>query len=165
MGVTFSQEAAKRIAEAVRRVERTPRDMAGEQTRSFPAETSFWAVLLGCDISGLKYSFNKVVPDPKSTMPQAFIMHETLRFGFDGEPVWEAAMECSGGRGLKPGTIVRLTFVGYDTNEDPVFMFSHPMMDPHMPMPPHDHRDNANGGFAFGIWHPGTMIPSMPWSM
>lgn len=28
---------------------------------------------------------------------------------------------------------------------------------------PHDHRDNANGGFAFAIYHPGTAVPQQVW--
>ena len=27
----------------------------------------------------------------------------------------------------------------------------------------HDHRDNAHGGFAFAVYHPGTAVPQQPW--
>jgi len=30
---------------------------------------------------------------------------------------------------------------------------------------PHDHRDNLNGSFAFSVYHPGTDIPQVPWTI
>lgn len=29
----------------------------------------------------------------------------------------------------------------------------------------HDHRDNANGGFAFAVYHPGTSLPQQPFAL
>ena len=164
MGVTFTEEAAKRIAQATRRVERMPRDMAGDRTRDFQTNTGFWAMILGLDISGLKYSFNRVIPDPKSTLPAAFVLNEELRFSFDGEPMWEAGREANGLRGVTLGTVVWMTFVGYGVNDEPVFLFSHPRP-VEGGLPPHDHRDNFNGGFAFATYHPGTGVPTMPFRM
>ncbi len=145
MGVQFSEEAAKRIASATRRVEEMPRDMAGDRTREFPTQAGLWAVILGHDISGLRHTFNKVIPDRKSTMPRAFVLSDTINFGFDGEPVWEAAREVNGNRGIRIGTVVWLTFYGYDTDENPVYLFSHPDPFQAIGIPPHDHRDNLNG--------------------
>jgi hypothetical protein len=164
-GVTFSAEAAKRIAAATRKFERQSVDRTGDRSGSYASSPGFWAMLFGTDISGLKYTFNKVVPDPKSTFPEAFIISETLRFGFDGLAVDEAAIEANGTRCIATGTIVWMQFIGYDTNEEPIFMFSHPLQDPMMPLRPHDHRDNNEGGFAFATFHPGTSIPAMPWGM
>lgn len=163
--VALSQEAFRRIAAATKKVERIPTNMTGERTLSHGTTPGFWAMIFGSDISGLKYGFNKVVFDPKSTMPEAFTINNTLRFAFEGDGFYQAAIEVNGTRGIGMGTIVWMTFAGYDTNEDPVFVFSHQIMDPNMPLTPHDHRDNNNGGFAFATFHPGTSIPQMPWGM
>jgi hypothetical protein len=55
-------EAARRIAEAVRRDERTGRDMAGETPIKHPTEPEFWALLTGVDLTGLRYTFVRVIP-------------------------------------------------------------------------------------------------------
>lgn len=31
-------------------------------------------------------------------------------------------------------------------------------------LPPHEHRDNLNGGFAFACYHPSTGLPQQPWA-
>ena len=30
-------------------------------------------------------------------------------------------------------------------------------------LPPHDQRDNYNGGFSFAVYHPETSLPQQPW--
>lgn len=60
---------------------------------------------------------------------------------------------------------MRLTFVGYDAEGEPAYMFDRPQADPWQGLPPHDHRDNYNGGFAFAVMHPGTALPQQPWAL
>jgi hypothetical protein len=57
-------------------------------------------MIFGSDISGIKYSFNKVVFDPKSTMPEAFILNNTLRFAFDGDGHYQTGIEVNATRGI-----------------------------------------------------------------
>jgi hypothetical protein len=58
-----------------------------------------------------------------------------------------------------------MRFAGYDPNGNPVFTFFYPALDPWQGLPPHDHRDNFNGGFSFSYFHPGTAIPQAPFSI
>jgi hypothetical protein len=53
----------------------------------------------------------------------------------------------------------RVTFI---SAASPLFQ---PGTHPDGPIPPHDHRDNYNGGFAFAVYHPGTSLPQMPWAI
>jgi hypothetical protein len=32
-------------------------------------------------------------------------------------------------------------------------------------IPPHDHRDQFNGGFSFAVYAPGTSLPQQRWSL
>lgn len=165
-GVQFSQEAARRIAAATRKVERTPVDRAGDRSGLYDAGRGFWAMVHGNDVSGIRYSFSKVVFDPLSAMPEAFTISNTLRFGFDGaSSEGYTAIEVNGTRGVRPFTVVWMSFAGYGTAGEPIFMFSHPNGDPSPSLPPHDHRDNLNGGFAFATFHPGTGLPQMPFGL
>lgn len=145
-----------------RQVERTPVDRTGGHTGAGDSGGGFWAMLIGTDVSGLRYTFNRVTPEPKSTHPEAFTLSNTLRFGFEGGPVFDAACEVNGTRGLNLGTIVWMRFGGYATDERPMFFFAHANPEQFMPSRPHDHRDNDEGGFAFSVFHPGTSLPQMP---
>jgi hypothetical protein len=165
MAVALSTEAFKRIAAATKRVEKMPMNLTGDRSGSHASPAGFWAMILGCDVGGLRWTFNKVTFDPKSVMPEAFTLNSTHRFAFDGDGFYEAGIEANGNRDIGFGTIVWMTFAGYDTNDNPVFLFSHQTPDLNQPLRPHDHRDNNNGGFAFATFHPGTSLPSMPWAL
>ena len=68
-------------------------------------------------------------------------------------------------RGIEAGTIVRLTFSGYNSTNDPLYLFQHtPPVQQNAP-PPHDHRSIAEGGFAFSLYHPGTSLPQLEWGV
>lgn len=101
------------------------------------------------------------------------------------------AREASDTTGIPMGTVVRMEFAGYGvfqgsgnanapgtsvgnalssdlTSADgsvPFYIFSYNLQTFSSAVPPHDHRDNFNGGFAFAVFHPGTDIPQMPWSI
>lgn len=162
--VVFSPEVAKRVTAATRKVEQTATNRGGAASTSYDAGAGFWAMILGSDVSGLRYTFNKVVFDPRSTYPQAFTIMQTERFGFDGPPSPGVAIEVNGNRGVQ-FKVVFLRFAGYDLDgTTPVFLFSYNEMVDSGILSPHDHRDNANGGFAFAVYHPGSSIPQMPWA-
>src|SRR4051812_33955752 len=117
--VTFTPEAAKRIAAVVRKVERTPQDLTGERAGSYDGEQTFKAMILGADLSGL-YTFNRVSPDPDRIRPAAFYVDgNPIRWGFEGETFVDAAREASGNRDVEPGTVVDMTLMGYDTAGKP----------------------------------------------
>lgn len=61
-GVNFTLESAKRIIAAVKRVEGTPRELAGQRITAPPVGTSFWAALTGCDLTGIFWDWLAVVP-------------------------------------------------------------------------------------------------------
>lgn len=72
MPYTFTESAAKRIAAAVKRVERTPVDLRGEAAKSYEPGREFFAMLLGQDLSG-RWTFVPVTPDPAQLNPDAFV--------------------------------------------------------------------------------------------
>lgn len=165
MAVTFTESAAKRIAEVVRRVERTPRNLAGERPVARPSDTSFWALITGNDIMGLRYHFVRVIPDA-GTDRADFRFETGLAYRIAGEePEAGYAREASGVRGVPIYSVVKAEFIGYDADEEPAYLFQWaPPPEPNA-LPPHDHRDNLNGGFAFSTYHPGTSLPQMPWAL
>lgn len=164
--VAFSHEAALRIAAAVRKVERTPQSLIGDRVPPHGKETSFWAYLLSTDLSGVHYSWLKLVPAAKLPNPEdpfAPLEQDRALFELDVPNVYgENAREVNG---AKPpgGTVVQLSFIGFDTKDEPVYAFMwQPPVD-QIGVPIHDHRDNFNGGFAFAVYHPGTSLPQQPW--
>lgn len=167
--VGFTLEAAQRIAAAVRKVERTPQDMTGERSPAGPAETSCWGYLLSTDLSGNFWSWLKLVPSAKLPNPDdPWAPLEQDRPLFDlASPVYFSeftAREANGHRAIEGGTVVQMTFIGYDTEQKPVYVFQHNA--PVYVTGPgiHDHRDNVTGqGFAFATYHPGTGLPQQPW--
>lgn len=166
-GVMFSASAAERISKAVRRVEKSPRDMAGQQADPREQDTQLWGYITSCDATGLRHSFVRVFPDASADTAD-LIFGRDLAFKLaKDDPVIvheEAARELNGGKGIT-NTIVRLTFIGYDGNGEPAYVFDRPQENPWVDMPPHDHRDNYNGGFAFAVFHPGTGLPQKPWAI
>jgi hypothetical protein len=93
---------------------------------------------------------------------------------------------------VPPGTVVRLSFLGYVPGQIdpsghvisgtvttaggltsaavgadglvPFYGFSFIVPQVSTVIPPPDHRDNFNGGFAFSVYHPGTSLPQQPFS-
>lgn len=57
-----------------------------------------------------------------------------------------------------------MDFCGYDADDSANFIFQWIGPTDTLYLPPHDHRDNYNGGFSFAVYHPGTGIPQRPWS-
>src|SRR5256885_13005443 len=126
MGVTFTSAAAKRIAAVVRKVEGQPQDRRSDRTPSGPDEQSFFAWLSGCDLSGLRYSWARVAPDMSSDTPD-IILDNAMKWRLVGEPPvtgFHTAYEANSQRGLTD-RIVRLTFAGFNADDDPMYVFTH----------------------------------------
>lgn len=88
-----------------------------------------------------------------------------MSFGFEGEAVLNAAREQNNNLAVPNLSIVTMRFAGYDPNGNAAFVFLY-LVDLKPPeFPPHDHRDNSQGGFAFAVYHPGTSVPQMPWAI
>lgn len=168
-GTNFTVEAAKRIAAVVRRVEQTPLNLRGDAAPTYTPDTSFWAYTSGCDITGKRYSWIKVVPVQGSDISAFTILQNDNLWTFADPTIagTENACEVNGTRGIDPGTIVRLTFSGYNADGTPRYMFGYTPPAPDVSLIPHDHRDNApnSGGFAFAVFHPGTALPQMNWGV
>src|SRR5690242_3078321 len=96
-GVTFTPEAAKRIAAATRKIERLPVSKAGAPTRTFDPNSEFYALILGSDPAS-RYTIQPVAPDPSSLNPAAVIITGTdaIRWGFGSEAFRDAGREANG---------------------------------------------------------------------
>lgn len=166
-GVMFTAAAADRIAKAVRRVEKLPRETAGQRVRPEDADLAFWGYTVGCDITGFRHSFVRVYPDASGDSAD-FVLARDRAFKLqEDDPVTlfsEAAREVNGGKGII-NTIVRLFFSGYDANGEPAYMFDRPQPEDYNLMQVHDHRSNDAGGFAFAVMHPGTSLPQQKWAL
>lgn len=55
--------------------------------------------------------------------------------------------------------VVDVTVAGYDPIGSPFFVFFYPATDDNTYLPPHDHRDDFNGGLAVSTYHPRTAVP------
>jgi hypothetical protein len=169
-GVNFSLDAARRIAAAVRKVERTPQNLAGDRNPPHGTTTQFWAYLTGCDESGQYWSWLRL--RPAANLPSAADAYTPLG---DDRPLFEldqptifsenTAREANSNRRIEAGTVVQLSFIGYDSAGEPVYVFCYPVQPQDNFLPLHDHRDNlqASGGFAFSVYHPGTSLPQQNW--
>ena len=109
-------------------------------------------------------------PRPSSLNPAAYIALGTdalrFRWGFEGDAQYAAAREVNGNEDVPTYSVVRMTHVGYDPEGKPAFLFHYPKMrEDWEGMKPHDHRGNADGGFAFAVFHPGTSISQMPYAL
>lgn len=194
-GVTFTLEAAKRIAAAVRRVEHMPNRIGGNRAPSVPLTTTFWAALMGCDSTGLYWDWLAVEPAANTATvnnPWAFTAANMWNIREPYTAGWGNLREANGSRGIDFGTVVRVEFVGYipapsgstnisgtaiDPSEGinsidpsgaiPLYVFQHAGQTADPVMPIHDHRDNdpRNGGFAFSVYHPGTQLPQKAWGI
>jgi hypothetical protein len=161
--VAFSQAAAQRIANAVRRVERTPTNMAGERNRAGPQDQTFWAYLTSPGgNTGHWWSWVRVAPNV-NTGPVDFT---------DTPPLWDfaepmvagylTAREANGNLRVPTGAVVKLEFVGFDALDAPLYVFNYSGDDGQGQLPIHDHRDNFSGGFSFATYAPGTALPQQP---
>lgn len=170
--VTFSHESALRIAAAVRKVERTPQSLAGDRNPSHDKGTSFWAYLLSSDTSGQFFSWLRLVPAaklPNAIDPFAPLEQDRPLFELDQPTMFSewTAREANGHKNVPMGSVVQLTFIGFDSKDEPVYVFTwNPPLDDPLDLPIHDHRDNiTGGGFAFAVYHPGTALPQQPWHL
>lgn len=164
MGVTFTRDAAKRIATAVRWVEGQKPSRAGQQLTGVPMAADVWGFITGSGFDGngkTLYSFVRVIPD-NDDPDIRFDMKQAWKLV---EPVishYQCAIEVNG-HGVPSNTIVKLSFTGYrdfpEGERRAMFAFSHTptRIEPFLPI--HDHRDNTAGGFSFAVWHPGTSLP------
>ena len=170
-GVAFTHDAARRIIASTLREERRPRDMAGEKNRRGPQEASFFAYLsTGGGMNGLFWSWVRVVPvaKPPAAAAATIVMEDPPLWEF-AQPIasgYQNAREANNNRNVPTGTVTLLTFVGYDDNSEPLYVFNYsaPLVQADMGI--HDHRDNVTGkGYAFSVYHPGTDLPQQPWSV
>lgn len=165
--VTFTVRGAQRIERAVRKVERPGQILTGDRRPTAPSETTFWALLTGNDITGMRYSFVRVIP--VATKDESdFVIGRDFPLYYEIaslEPEEGFAREANGTRGIPLYSVVQVTYIGPDADDLPAFLFNYQVMDSNLPITPHDHRDNFNGGFAFACYHPGTGLPQQPWAV
>lgn len=160
MAVGFNKEGARRIVTAVKRVEQMPTDRTGGQTpRHDAGEESFWAMLIGRDLNGNRFSWSRVQPVQETDGSVAYRPSDPMIRGD------ENAFEVNGSRGIPTGAIVKMSLAAYDPDGQPLYSFVFNLPDQASTLPIHDHRDNFNGGFAFSVYHPGTALPQQPWAL
>ncbi len=161
-GVMFSVDAARRITRVVKRVEQTPESLGGRNPISINPGTRFWAYIIsGTSFTqeSFRYGFIKVIPDP---------LDEKYGWQFDTDVQGVGCVrDPSMHNDYLDGAVVEIEFVGYNADGDPQYWLCSPTarMDNYNALAPHDHRDNFNGGFAFGVMHPGTAIPQQNFSV
>lgn len=154
----FTPQSAQRIADAVKQVESQPVSRGGQPLPPPPVtQTKLWAMLTGFQINGLMYSWVQAKPLPSGG----------FTIDLDGVRGDHNAFEINSRIGVPPNTVVEMTFAGYidDDPEQPWYSFRYDPQTQHMPLPPHNHASNYDGAFAFGVYHPGTAVPQMPWSI
>lgn len=117
--------------------------------------TSFWAMIGNQHITEPIYGWIKAEPDREG----GFVP-------LPGER-GENAHEANGRMGVQLGAVVRMFKIGVDEQGEPVYSFHAPQpRQEHFTLPPHDHRDNLQGGgYAFSVYHPGSSLPQLPWAL
>lgn len=160
MAVGFNKAGAKRIVDAVKKVERLPQDRAGGATPAQPqAEESFWVKITGHSLTGNALSWMRVQPTPQ---PDGSILYLPMQPAISGE---ENAYEVNENPDVPGGAIVRLSLAAITPEGLPLYSFQYGQRQGDRMVPIHDHRDNFNGGFAFSCFHPGTALPQRPWAI
>lgn len=173
-GVVFSEAAASRIADAVRKVESQPSSPVSS-SRPATNEGSFWAMIENCNIDASRFSFVRVYPDnstssvPGGGTPDILVGKQRWKMVTTGNELdysHYSAFEANGSKQVPRGTIVKMDFAGYDADSQPLFAFQYtaPAAEQYE-VPIHDHRDNLDGGFALGTYHPGTGLPQQKWAL
>jgi hypothetical protein len=172
-GVILTESAAAKVKKISDAFDQRRKNLRGRPSPSGPIENEIWGLLTGCDLSGKRYSFVRVTPDASGDDTDVIINGGNIGFNIvvnDANPgQLFTAYEVNGAIGATM-QIVRLTFAGYrkdPTTGDklPVFVFQYEQMNPNLPLPIHDHRDNlpGSGGFAFAVYAPGTALPQSAW--
>jgi len=164
MSQTPSQNAVDRIRRSVRYTESQSLDLAGGKRGQIHRPAEMWAIITGNSFDGgpveeKRYSWVRAIAySPQDSAGKThFIADPDIKGTLN-------AFEATG-RYAAPGAVVRLTLVGYDGDgETPVYSFVAPGNTGNGMVPNHDHRDAANGGFAFAVYHPGTSLPQQPWA-
>lgn len=173
-GIVLSPGAAVKIKKMSDAFDQRKQRAGGRSTPAGPVENEIWGLLTGCDLSGKRYSFVRVIPNATNDDPDVIINGGEIGFNIvdnaANNGLIYTAYEVNGAIGAVM-QIVRLTFAGYRLDSDtgtkvPVFMFQFEQLDAQLPLAIHDHRDNVTGaGFAFAVYHPGTSLPAQPWSV
>lgn len=180
-GVTFTPDAAKRIAKVVKRVEHMPEQMGGRNpSSSTQHDDNFWVRIKDAYVridhpdgtityelyesstynGPLWYSWEKVIPGKRGGFLTADPPVEGIA---NARYINEQGPDDLIGY----GTCTRLHLVGFDEQGDPLYVFidGGDRTIGYAPVPVHDHRSNdpGYGGFAFACYAPGTSLPQMPW--
>lgn len=183
-GVTFTPEAAKRIARVVKRVEQTPTQFGGRNPSSaLTASEPFFVRLLDPytreEFADGHAEYYLLGSGAMSSNTQVFYSWEAVvptKYGHlaaDPQVQGVASARPLNAKGqselIEYGTIVQLHLVGFDDDGvTPLYVFVDGReVIGQMFVPPHDHRSNTPGygGFAFACYAPGTSLPQMPWAI
>lgn len=160
MVVGFNQSGAKRIVDAVKKVERLPQDRSGGSTPlQHQFEESFWAKITGRSLDGAAMSWMRVQPAPQG---DGSIVYLPMQPAITGE---ENAYEVNENPDVPGGAIVRLALAAITPEGLPLYSFQYGQRQGGRMVPIHDHRDNFNGGFAFAVFSPGTALPTRSWGI
>lgn len=165
MSITFTAAGAAKIRKAVNRVLNTPEDRTGERTPTHDTDRTFWAMLTTSDVTGLRWSFLRVHPTADQDQADFIIARQVAYRIADDERVEGYARESNGTRGIPTFTVVRVDYIGAGADGQSAYLFQWVAPREDNYIPPHDHRDNANGGLAFAVYAPGTALPQQPWAM
>lgn len=111
MAVNFTEDAAKRIAAAVRKVEGQPTPGVGDARRPTSGPDAWFWARLTAYADGL-YSFTRMDPAEGELADSAF--------------AGERAIDVNAGPELAADTIVRLQFAGYDGEGNARYLFAAP---------------------------------------
>jgi hypothetical protein len=161
--IVFSEAAATKIKRATERVLNSPPSRTGERTRTTQTEGSFWGLITGPSIDGMRYSFVRVFPVLDNDSRQDFKLMNGAAYRIaDTEPEAGLARESNGNKGVPTYTVVMMHFIGYDAADTPAYLFQWIGPNDMNYLRPHDHRSNDQGGFAFSVYHPGTGLPQQP---